>query len=146
MQKSFNIITTMCLAAQPCPTLCNLMDCSPPGSSVLGDSPGKNTEVGCHALLQGIFPTQRLNPGLPHCKWILYCLSHQGSPITTQSILFYPIIVSQAIIFITILPLQKTIRNRLLPTMKMRIPKFQSRHSDLRVQLFFYFCQTRRTK
>ena len=34
------------------------MDCSPPGSSVLGDSPGKNTGVGCHALLQGIFPTQ----------------------------------------------------------------------------------------
>ena len=44
------------------------------------DSPGKNTGVGCHALLQGIFPTQGLNPDLPHCKWILYCLSHQGSP------------------------------------------------------------------
>jgi len=40
------------------------MDCSPPGSSVHGDSPGKNTGVGCHALLQGIFPTQGLNPGL----------------------------------------------------------------------------------
>ena len=34
------------------------MDCSPPGSSVHGDSPGKNTGVGCHVLLQGIFPTQ----------------------------------------------------------------------------------------
>ena len=56
------------------------MDCSPPDSSVHGDSPGKNTEVGCHALLQGIFPTQGSNPGLPHCRWILYCLSHQGSP------------------------------------------------------------------
>ena len=44
------------------------------------DSPGKNTEGGCHALLQGIFPTQGLNPGLPHCRRILYCLSHQGSP------------------------------------------------------------------
>ena len=43
------------------------MDCSLPGSPVHGDSPGKNTEVGCHALLQ-IFPTQGLNPGLPHCK------------------------------------------------------------------------------
>ena len=40
------------------------MDCSPPGSSVHGDSPGKNTEVDCHALLQGIFLTQGLNPGL----------------------------------------------------------------------------------
>ena len=38
------------------------MDCSPPGSSVHGDSPGKNTRVGCHALLQGIFLTQGLNP------------------------------------------------------------------------------------
>ena len=56
------------------------MDCSPPGSSVHGDSPGKNTRVGSHSLLQGIFSTQGSNPGLPHCRWILYCLSHQGSP------------------------------------------------------------------
>ena len=42
--------------------------------------PGQNTGVGCHALLQGIFPTQGLNPGLPHCRQILYHLSHQGSP------------------------------------------------------------------
>ena len=47
-------------------------DCSPPGSSGHGDSPGKNTGVGCHALLQGIFPTQGSNPGLPHCRRILY--------------------------------------------------------------------------
>ena len=46
------------LVTQPCPTLCNPVDCSPPGSSVHGDSPGKNTGVGCHALLQGIFPNQ----------------------------------------------------------------------------------------
>ena len=101
---------------------------SPPGSSVHGDSPDKNTGVGCHALLQGIFPTQGsnpglnylpseppgkptfhltyypwnslgqntgvgslsflqgilptqgLNPGLPHCRLILYQLSHKRSP------------------------------------------------------------------
>ena len=41
----------------------------------------KNTGVGCHALLQGIFPTQGLNPGLPHCRWILYHVNHQRSPI-----------------------------------------------------------------
>ena len=41
------------------------------------DSPGKNAGIGCHALLQGIFPTQRSNPGLPHGKRILYHLSHQ---------------------------------------------------------------------
>ena len=62
-----------------CPTLCDLMDYSPPGSSVHRDSPSKNTGVGCQALLQGIFPTQGLNPGLSHCRQILHCLSHQGS-------------------------------------------------------------------
>ena len=41
------------------------------------DSPGKNTGVGCHALLQGIFPTQGLNLGLPHYRQILYHLSHR---------------------------------------------------------------------
>ena len=56
------------LVAQSCPTLGDSMDCSPPGSSVYGDSPSKNIEVGCHALLQGIFPTQGLNPGLAHCR------------------------------------------------------------------------------
>ena len=69
----------MCLVAQSCLTLCNPMDCSLPGTSVLGDSPGKNTGVGCHALLQEIFPTQKSNPGLLHCRRILYHLSHQGS-------------------------------------------------------------------
>ena len=49
-----------------CPALCNLMDCSPLGSSVHGDSPGKNTGVGCYALLQGIFPTQGSNLCLLH--------------------------------------------------------------------------------
>ena len=70
----------LCLVTQLCLTLCDPMDCSPPSSSVHGDSPGKNTGVGCHVLLQGIFPTQGLNPGLPHCWQILYCLSRQESP------------------------------------------------------------------
>ena len=46
----------------------------------LWNSPSQNTGVGSLSLLQGIFPTQGLNPGLPHCRWILYQLSHQGSP------------------------------------------------------------------
>ena len=71
--------TVLCLVAQWCPTLCDPMDCSPPGSSVHGDSPGKNTRVGCHTLLQGIFPTQESDPGIWHCRRILYSLSHQGS-------------------------------------------------------------------
>ena len=45
------------------------------------NSPGQNTGVGGLSLLQGIFPTQELNPGLLHCRWILYQLSHKGSPL-----------------------------------------------------------------
>ena len=68
--------------------LCDPMDCSLPASSVHGifqaivcpwDFPGNSTEVDCHFLLQGIFPTQGSNPGLPHCRQTLYRLSHQGS-------------------------------------------------------------------
>ena len=62
---------------QSCPTLCDPIDGSPPGSSVHGDSPGKNTGVGCHFLLQGIFPTQGSNPDPPHCRQILSQLKHQ---------------------------------------------------------------------
>ena len=71
----------LCSVAQSCPKLCNPMDCSPPGSSVHGVSPGKNTGAGCHALLQGIFPTQGWNSGLLPCRRVLYHLGHQGSPI-----------------------------------------------------------------
>ena len=48
------------------------------------DSLGKNTRMGCHALFQGIFPIQGLNPGLLHCSWILHQLSHKGSIISTM--------------------------------------------------------------
>ena len=63
---------TVCLVSQSCPTLCDPTDCGPPGSSVHGDSPGKNIGVCCHAFLQGVFPTQGSNPRLLHCRWILY--------------------------------------------------------------------------
>ena len=69
-----------------CLTLFHPTDCSPPGSPVHGDSPGKNTGVGGHALLQGIFPTQGSNPGLPHCGKILYQLSHKESPRTLERV------------------------------------------------------------
>ena len=64
------IYAMLCLVAQSCPTLCDCVDCSPPGSSVHEGSSGKNTGVGCHALLQGNFPNLGSNPGIPHCKWI----------------------------------------------------------------------------
>ena len=44
------------------------------------NSPGQSTGVGSRSLLQGIFPTQGSNPGLPHCRQTLYQLSHKGSP------------------------------------------------------------------
>ena len=70
---------SVCSVTQSCLILCDLMDCSPPGSTALGDSLGKNTGVGCHARLREIFPIQGSDSGLPHCRWILYHLSCQGS-------------------------------------------------------------------
>ena len=61
--SNYHICGRLCLVAQLCPILCDPVDL--PGSSVPGDSPGKNTGVGCHSLLQGVFPTQELNLGLP---------------------------------------------------------------------------------
>ena len=53
--QDLEIVDSMCICVkflQSCPALCNPMDCSLPGSSIHGDSPGKSTGVGCHALLQ----------------------------------------------------------------------------------------------
>ena len=74
----------LCLVTQSCPTLCNPMDCSSVSCPhqfplSLGFS-SKNTGVDCHALLQGTFPAYGSNPGLLHCRWLLYHSSHQGSP------------------------------------------------------------------
>ena len=70
--------------AQPFPTLCDPMDYtySP------WNSPGQNTGMGSLSLLQGIFPTQGLNPGLPYWRWILYQLSHKGSPRILEWVAF----------------------------------------------------------
>ena len=60
-----NKVCVKVLGAQSCPTLFGSMDCSPPGSSIHGVFPGKNTGVGSHSLLQGIFPTEGLEAGSP---------------------------------------------------------------------------------
>ena len=60
---------------QSCPTLCNLVD-----YTVHGILQARILEWVAFSLLQGIFPTQGSNPGLPHCRWIVYQLSHKGSP------------------------------------------------------------------
>ena len=73
-------IYILCLVTQSClTTLGNPKDCSLPGFSVYWDSPGKNTGVGCYALLQGIFPTQGSNPVILYFRQIIYQLSYQGS-------------------------------------------------------------------
>ena len=63
------------------------------------NSPGQNTGVSSCSVLQGIFPTQGSNPGLPHCRRILYCLSHQGSPCFADWA-FYSYIVSHFSFFV----------------------------------------------
>ena len=70
-------VKSLCCAMLSHPV--TVTDWVPPGSSVHRDSPGRNTRVSYHAFLQGIFPTQGLNPGFPHCRRILYHLSHQGN-------------------------------------------------------------------
>ena len=76
-QLGWEVAGRMCFAAQSCLTLCDPMDCNPQGSSVHGASPGKNTGVGCHAFLQGSSqPRDRTQVSLPHCRQILYRLSH----------------------------------------------------------------------
>ena len=78
---AYYLYSVLCLATEHLVVLiCDSKHNSPPGSSVHGVSPSKNIGVDCQALLQGISPTQGLNPGLLHCRWILYWLSHQGSP------------------------------------------------------------------
>ena len=82
-RKPFFFLKVKMLAFQSFLTLCGPMECSPPCSSVLGDSPGKNIGVGCHALLQGIFLTWRSNPcllGLKHWQTGSLPLAPPGKP------------------------------------------------------------------
>ena len=66
--------------AQSCPTFGDPMDCSLAGSSLRGIFQARVLEWVAISFSRGIFPTQGLNPGLPHCRQMLYHLSHQGSP------------------------------------------------------------------
>ena len=66
--------------SQSCVTLCDPIDLRPSRLLCPWNSPSKSTGVGSHFLLQGLFLTQGSNPGTPHCRQVLYFLSHQGSP------------------------------------------------------------------
>ena len=63
----------------------SLVGCRLWGRTCPWNSPGKKTGGGCNALLQGIFPAQGSKPGLPHCRQILYHLSHLGSPCCSHT-------------------------------------------------------------
>ena len=82
----------LCLVAESC-SYCVLQGSSgnglyPAGSSAKGNSPHKYTRVGCHAVLQGIFPNQRSKSGFPHCRQFLYHLSHTGSPKIVECVAY----------------------------------------------------------
>ena len=73
-----------CWVTKSCPTFCNPMDCSPPGSSVHADFPSQKPGVGCYFLLPGIFPSQGSTPRLLHLlHWQVdsFLLSHWGGSI-----------------------------------------------------------------
>ena len=72
-----------CLFSQLYPILCDPMDCSPPGSAVHGDSPGKNTGVGCHARLQGDLPNPDIEPRSPELQVDSLPSEPPGKPMNT---------------------------------------------------------------
>ena len=90
-------INTFCVHAQQYLTLCNPMDCSPPGSSGHWNFPGKNIGMGCHFLLQGIFWTQGQSLCLLHWQVGSFTAAPPGKPFSpvlilvclVQFILFY---------------------------------------------------------
>ena len=77
----------LCLVARLCLALCDPMDCIPARLLCPWGSSRQEYWSGLPCLLQGIFPTQGSNPGLPHCRQILYCLSHQEVPQTVYQLL-----------------------------------------------------------
>ena len=78
----------MYFVAQSCPILCEHMDCRLSGSSVHGDSPGKNTGVGCHFPLWRIFPTQRSSTGLPHFRADSLLSEPPGKPYSSDTYIY----------------------------------------------------------
>ena len=79
MRRMWGAKQSLCCSVLSCVWLFVTLWTVPTRPSVHGHSPGKNTGVGHHALLRGIFPTQGSNPGLLHCRQILYQLSYQES-------------------------------------------------------------------
>ena len=81
------MIASFFTASEICSVVSDSLQCH--GLYSPWNSPGQNAGEGSLSLLQGIFPTQGSNPGLPHCRWILYQLSHKGS-LRTLKWVTYP--------------------------------------------------------
>ena len=106
-----NCATSKCMCLNPgfqyLMCCCAMLSCPVPSNSLWPqglqlarllcpwDSPGKNTGVGCHALLQEIFSTQALNPGLPHCRRILYQLNYQGSSTVLHAVTLFENMITE---------------------------------------------------
>ena len=80
--KLFNCSLPQCLHLLSETEICSVVPNSfqPHGLYSPWNSPGQNTGEDSCSFLKGIFPTQGSSPGFLHCRWILYCLSHQGNP------------------------------------------------------------------
>ena len=92
VKESKEMTVTCCVAVLSCLVMSDSLrphELQPARLLCPWNSPGKNTGVGCHALLQGIFPTQGSNPDLQHCRWILYWLSHT-CPKKMKPLDFFP--------------------------------------------------------
>ena len=97
--KVYLILSQWSELAQSCPTLCDPMDCSLPGSSLQGilppwDFPGKSTGVGCHFLLPGIFLTQGLNPDLLHSRQTLNLWATREAQLSQRSFKLFQFFLS----------------------------------------------------
>ena len=109
-----------------CLTVCDPIDCSSPGSSVHGDSPGKSTGGGCDALFQGIFPTQGSNPGLPPRRrilnqlWSRSCITLNKAVICNQFLFLVVISFSRVLSSPEIEPGSPALQPDSLPTELLR--------------------------
>ena len=107
------------LVAQLCPALCDPVDCCLPSSFYPWNSPGKNTGVGSHSLLQGLFPVQGSNLILSCCRQILYHLRHLRKPNIYITIYLF-----------SLSDLVHSVQQKLIQHCKATIPRFKKEKEE----------------
>ena len=123
------ICMLLCLATQSCLTLCDPMGRGTWKATVRGDSPGKNTGVGCHGLLLRMFPTRGSNPSILHCRQILYQLSHKGILVYAKSSLDN--VICYCLPYVTTIHIPRPFRINLTPP--WRVPRLTSSQHQFQV-------------